>query len=82
MSTGGELAVALRAGFPPERLVFHGNNKSVAEIARGLDAGVGRFVLDSFEEIARIAYLAAERGWLIWALVSSLMWDSYSACFE
>ena len=62
VSTGGELAVALRAGFPPERLVFHGNNKSVEEIARGLDAGVGRFVLDSFEEIARIAYLAAERG--------------------
>ncbi|MDX6200843.1 MAG: diaminopimelate decarboxylase [Frankiales bacterium] len=62
VSTGGELAVALRAGFPPERLVFHGNNKSVAEIARGLDAGVGRFVLDSFEEIARIAYLAEERG--------------------
>jgi diaminopimelate decarboxylase len=62
VSTGGELTVALRAGFPPERLVFHGNNKSVDEIARGLDAGVGRFVLDSFEEIARIAYLAEERG--------------------
>ncbi|BEP11822.1 diaminopimelate decarboxylase [Acidothermaceae bacterium B102] len=61
VSTGGELAVALRAGFPPERLVFHGNNKSVAEIVRALEAGVGRFVLDSFEEIARIGYLAQER---------------------
>jgi diaminopimelate decarboxylase len=62
VSTGGELAVALRAEFPAERLVFHGNNKSVAELSRALDAGVGRFVLDSFEEIARIGYLAAERG--------------------
>ena len=62
VSTGGELAVALRADFPPERLVFHGNNKSVAELGRALDAGVGRFVLDSFEEIARIGYLAAEKG--------------------
>jgi diaminopimelate decarboxylase len=59
--SGGELAVALRAGFPPERLALHGNNKSVAELTRALDAGVGRIVIDSFEEIARLAALAAER---------------------
>ena len=37
--TGGELAVALAAGFPPERIGLHGNNKSVAELSRALDAG-------------------------------------------
>ena len=45
--TGGELAVALRAGFPGERMLLHGNNKSVAELAAALDAGVGRVVVDS-----------------------------------
>ncbi|MGH3343737.1 MAG: diaminopimelate decarboxylase [Carbonactinosporaceae bacterium] len=60
--TGGELAVAQRAGFPPERIGFHGNNKSEQELARALDAGVGRVVIDSFEEIARLAFLAEERG--------------------
>ncbi|GAB1694141.1 diaminopimelate decarboxylase [Krasilnikovia sp. M28-CT-15] len=60
--TGGELAVALAAGFPPERLGLHGNNKSVAELTRALDAGVGRIVLDSFHEIDRLTALARERG--------------------
>jgi diaminopimelate decarboxylase len=60
--TGGELAVALSAGMPPERIGFHGNNKSVAELARALDAGVGRIILDSFEEIDRLTALARERG--------------------
>jgi diaminopimelate decarboxylase len=60
--TGGELAVALAAGFPPERVAMHGNNKSPAELAAALDAGVGRFVVDSFHEIARLGQLAADRG--------------------
>ncbi|GAA5032351.1 diaminopimelate decarboxylase [Actinopolymorpha pittospori] len=60
--TGGELAVALRAGFPPERIAFHGNNKSEAELARALDAGVARIVVDSHDEITRLAKLAADRG--------------------
>lgn len=60
--SGGELAVALRAGFPVERIGFHGNNKSVAELTRALEAGVGRIIVDSFDEIARLAALAAERG--------------------
>ncbi|MDQ1666629.1 MAG: diaminopimelate decarboxylase [Actinomycetota bacterium] len=59
--TGGELAVALRAGFPAERLLMHGNNKSVAELAAALDAGVGRIVVDSFDEIERLAGLAEQR---------------------
>ena len=59
--TGGELEVALRAGFPPEKIAFHGNNKSVTELARALDVGVGRYVVDSQDEIVRLAALAAER---------------------
>jgi diaminopimelate decarboxylase len=60
--TGGELAVALKAGFPAERLLFHGNNKSVGELERGVGAGVGRFVVDSFEELARLAAVAERNG--------------------
>ncbi|MDZ5444754.1 diaminopimelate decarboxylase [Micromonospora sp. 4G57] len=60
--TGGELATALSAGMPPERIGFHGNNKSVAELSRALDAGVGRIILDSFTEIDRLTALARERG--------------------
>jgi diaminopimelate decarboxylase len=58
--SGGELAVAVHAGFPAERITFHGNNKSAAELKRALDLGVGHIVLDSFEEIARLGYLAKE----------------------
>lgn len=58
--SGGELAVAIRAGFPGDRIGFHGNNKSVAEIETALQYGVGRIVVDSFEEIERVA-VAAER---------------------
>jgi diaminopimelate decarboxylase len=60
--SGGELAAALRAEVPPDRIAFHGNNKSVAELEHALDAGVGRIVVDSFAEIARLAWLAEERG--------------------
>ncbi|KRE55085.1 diaminopimelate decarboxylase [Phycicoccus sp. Soil748] len=60
--SGGELAVAQRAGFPAQRIGLHGNNKSVAEIRQALDYGVGRIVVDSFEEIERIAAVAAELG--------------------
>ena len=60
--TGGELAAAVRAGFPPDRIAMHGNNKSVDELERALDVGVGRVVVDSFAEIARLAWLAERRG--------------------
>lgn len=59
--SGGELTVALRADFPPERITMHGNNKSLAELAAGIEAGVGMIVLDSFYEIARLDQLARER---------------------
>ncbi|WP_431875601.1 diaminopimelate decarboxylase [Micromonospora marina] len=60
--TGGELATALSAGMEPARIGFHGNNKSVAELTRALDAGVGRIIVDSFTEIDRLTALARERG--------------------
>ncbi len=52
--SGGELAVAERAGFPMERVGFHGNNKTVAELGRAVELGVGRIIVDSFHEIARL----------------------------
>nr|WP_241429294.1 diaminopimelate decarboxylase [Agrococcus sp. ARC_14] len=57
--TGGELAVALRAGVDPAAIGFHGNNKSEAEIEAGVVAGVGTFVIDSPVEAERIAAAAA-----------------------
>jgi diaminopimelate decarboxylase len=60
--TGGELAVARSVGFPAGRLLFHGNNKSVAELRAAVAYGVGRIVVDSFAEIDRLAAVAAEAG--------------------
>ncbi len=59
--TGGELGVALAAGVPPATITFHGSNKLVAELEQALAVGVGHIVVDSFAEIARLAYLAEER---------------------
>ncbi|WP_020075231.1 diaminopimelate decarboxylase [Cryocola sp. 340MFSha3.1] len=58
--SGGELAVALAAGVDPERIGFHGNNKSLAEIDRAAEAGIGAIIIDSVQEIGRVA-AAAER---------------------
>lgn len=60
--TGGELAVALHANFPPERITFHGNNKSIAELTAAVKAGVGHVVLDSMTEIERLNTIAGEAG--------------------
>lgn len=60
--SGLELRAALRAGFPPERIVFSGVGKTDDEIAAGLEAGIGEFNAESAEEIARISALAAARG--------------------
>jgi diaminopimelate decarboxylase len=60
--SGGELAIALRAEFPPERIAMHGNNKSTEELTAGVKAGVGTVVLDSFFEIARLDQIARDHG--------------------
>ena len=62
VATGGELAIALAAGFPADRILLHGNNKSPAELAAAVDAGVGRVVIDSDMEIARLAAAAEKAG--------------------
>jgi len=58
--SGGELTTALAAGFPPERIGLHGNNKSMAELRRAVENNVGRIVVDSFEEIERLTAIARE----------------------
>jgi diaminopimelate decarboxylase len=62
VASGGELAAARLAAFPPQRIYFHGNNKSPAEIDLGLETGIGFFVLDSFDEIERLDRAALARG--------------------
>ncbi len=62
VATGGELHIALDAGVPADRLVLHGNNKSAAELRAAVDAGVGRIVVDSFDELDRLDALYAETG--------------------
>jgi diaminopimelate decarboxylase len=59
--SGGELAIALRAGFPAGRIALHGNNKSIAELTAAVDAGVSAVVLDSFYEIVRLDKIARDR---------------------
>ncbi|MGQ9902319.1 MAG: diaminopimelate decarboxylase [Fimbriimonadales bacterium] len=59
VASGGELVTALQAGFPPARIHMHGVYKTTAELQLALQAGVGAIVLDNFEEVARLAELAA-----------------------
>jgi diaminopimelate decarboxylase len=58
-ASGGELHLALRAGFAPERIYLHGNAKSDAELRMALDAGVGTIVLDNAHEARRLSALVA-----------------------
>ncbi|MFF4379484.1 diaminopimelate decarboxylase [Kitasatospora sp. NPDC001547] len=60
--SAGELAVALAAGMPPQRIALHGNNKSVDELEHAVKSGVGHIVVDSYEEIERLASIAAHQG--------------------
>jgi diaminopimelate decarboxylase len=69
VATAGEMFVALQAGVPGERLVFHGNNKSPSELQFAFEHRVGRIVLDNEEEIRRVEGLAGETGWVPAVLV-------------
>jgi len=60
--SGGELTVAQRAGFPMARVGYHGNNKTEPELARALELGVGRIIVDSFREIERLERLTTDLG--------------------
>src|SRR4051794_38090684 len=57
VATGGEAWVALKAGVPADRLILHGNNKSDAELVYALEMGIGRIVVDSFDELGRLERL-------------------------
>jgi diaminopimelate decarboxylase len=61
VASGGELALALKAGLHPRRLYLHGNAKSEAELRQALEAGVGHIVLDSFDDFERLERACAER---------------------
>src|SRR4051812_39278064 len=58
VASGGELFLALRGGFPPERIYMHGNNKSDAEIEYAVEQGVGHIVVDSFDELDPLERMA------------------------
>lgn len=61
VSTGGELFTALRSGFEPQKIFFHGNNKSSDEIKFGIDYNVGTFVVDNLDELKTINKIAAQK---------------------
>lgn len=60
--SGGELYTALKADFPPQRIHFHGNNKTPEEIQLALEAGIGAFVVDNFYELGLLNAMAGEKG--------------------
>jgi diaminopimelate decarboxylase len=60
VASGGEIYTALKAGFAPEKMIFHGNNKTPEEIRQALRAGLGRFVADSISELELLTSLAVE----------------------
>lgn len=60
--SGGELYTALKAGFDPKHLHFHGNNKTVAELEMGVDCGIGSIIIDAYEEVERLEAVCADRG--------------------
>lgn len=62
VASAGELLTALRADFPIERIIFHGNNKSVEELEMAVGAGIGRIIVDNFDELDTLDAIAAEAG--------------------
>ena len=60
--SAGEISIARSAAFPPERVYFHGNNKTAEEISFALEWGIGRIVVDNFHELRLLSKLAAEKG--------------------
>ncbi len=62
VASGGELSLALNAGFAPERIVLHGNAKSESELRMALDARVGLIVIDNFDEISRLEGMVSDPG--------------------
>ncbi|MCR1900687.1 diaminopimelate decarboxylase [Ligilactobacillus apodemi] len=59
--SGGELATALKAGFPAEKISFHGNNKSIAELEYAVKSDVGVIIVDNFYEIELLIKVLREQ---------------------
>ncbi|MBU0502610.1 MAG: diaminopimelate decarboxylase, partial [Candidatus Margulisbacteria bacterium] len=62
VSSGGEVYTALKSGIDPKKLYFHGNNKTRAELKMALEAGVGRIMVDTTQEIINLAQITKELG--------------------
>ena len=60
--SGGEIYTAMHAGFPADKIYFHGNNKTEADIRYAMDSGVGTFVVDNLYELEAVNEEAAARG--------------------
>lgn len=60
--SGGEIYTALKAGFPAEKMYFHGNNKSYDELRYALEAGIGRIIVDNPDELATLSEIAKDMG--------------------
>ncbi len=60
--SGGEMSIARAVDFPFDKVYFHGNNKSAEELGLALEWGVGRIVVDNFQELARLGEIAREKG--------------------
>lgn len=59
--SGGELYIAIYAGFPVEKIYMHGNNKTEQELEMAIQAGVGRIIVDSFNELERVDQIAGQK---------------------
>ena len=59
--SGGELYTAVKAGFPMDKVYFHGNNKTVEELEMAIDNNIRRIVVDNKEELCKINKIAADR---------------------
>jgi diaminopimelate decarboxylase len=78
VASGGELEMALRAGFAPERIHVHGNNKSAAELGLAVEAGVGYVILDSFSEIELLDSLLDRRQEVLIRVTPGIRADTHS----
>ena len=79
VASGGELFLALRGGFAPERICVHGNAKDDGEIAAALDAGAGHVVIDGFDDIERLEWLATRRQRVLLRVIPGIRPETHPA---
>ena len=79
VASGGELAVALKAGVPRERIHLHGNAKSEREIAEALDAGIGDVVIDNLDDVDKLERLTRDRVSVLIRVTPDVAGDTHRA---